>query len=151
MSITIQKAYPQDNETIAQFQFEMALETESLKLDKDTLRNGVKAVFDHPHLGKYFIAKNNKETVASLLITYEWSDWRNAQIWWIQSVYVKPEHRRKGIFTAFYEFIKQEVAQDNSIGGIRLYVDKSNISAQKTYQKVGMNGEHYQLFEWLKK
>jgi ribosomal protein S18 acetylase RimI-like enzyme len=85
------------------------------------------------------------------MITYEWSDWRNRNIWWIQSVYVKPEARRKGVYAAMYAHIKNLVQADPSIGGIRLYVDKTNTPAQHTYSKLGMNGDHYQVFEWMKK
>lgn len=150
MKISISKAKLQHATTIANFQVMMAMETENYKLDLDTVNKGVEAVFTSTELGQYYIAEVNGETIASLLTTYEWSDWRNARVLWIQSVYVLPDYRRKGIFTNFYEHIKMIAKNNAKIGGIRLYVDKSNISAQKTYTKVGMNGEHYQLFEWMK-
>jgi GNAT superfamily N-acetyltransferase len=136
--------------TIAEFQLKMAKETEDLKLDLETVLKGVTAVFDKPELGQYFVVSSNNSMVASLLITYEWSDWRNAMVWWIQSVYVAPEHRRKGVFSLMYSHVKSLVLKDEHTGGLRLYVDKVNKNAQKTYKNVGMNGEHYQLFEWMK-
>jgi ribosomal protein S18 acetylase RimI-like enzyme len=144
------EATKQHIETIAEFQIAMALETENFELNKETITKGVTAVFNRSELGKYFIIESNGEPIASLLITFEWSDWRNAMVWWIQSVYVIQEHRRKGVFQLMYDHIKTLVEQDDNIGGIRLYVDKTNIKAQKTYDKVGMNGDHYQLYEWMK-
>lgn len=151
MTLIIQVAQKQDTEIIAQFQEKMAWETENLKLDPQTVNKGVQAVFDNPEKGQYFVAKNElNQIIASLLTTYEWSDWRNQTIWWIQSVFVLPEFRKKGIFKQMYWHIKSLAQADLEVGGIRLYVDKTNASAQGVYNKVGMNGEHYQLFEWLK-
>ena len=150
MEINIREAKEKDSETIAQFQVEMAMETEHYQLDLTTVSKGVAAVISQNNLGRYFIVEDQGKTIASLLITYEWSDWRNVMIWWIQSVFVIKEYRRKGIYTKLYQHIKNQVQHDANIGGIRLYVDKTNINAQKTYHKVGMNGEHYHLFEWMK-
>lgn len=150
MNYQITKATEEYIETIADFQLRMALETESIKLDKPTVLKGVSAVFNDRSLGQYFVAKEGNQIIASLMITYEWSDWRNTKVWWIQSVFVIKEYRRKGIFSQFYAHIKSIVEADENIGGLRLYVDKTNLPAQKTYAKVGMNGEHYQLFEWMK-
>jgi len=150
MTAIIQKAKIEQASIIANFQIDMAWETEKYKLNPDTINKGIEAVFNNPELGQYYVAKIDGEIVASLLTTYEWSDWRNASVLWIQSVFVVKEFRRQGIFQAFYDHIKAIATQDESIGGIRLYVDKTNIPAQKTYSKVGMNGENYQLFEWMK-
>ena len=150
MEIIIQSAQEANINMIASFQLKMALETENLQLDKDTVEKGVASVFNNSELGKYYIATVDDKVIASLLTTYEWSDWRNARVLWIQSVFVLPEYRRKGVFSLFYNHIKDIAVNDNKIGGIRLYVDKTNTIAQKTYQTVGMDGEHYQLFEWLK-
>jgi GNAT superfamily N-acetyltransferase len=128
----------------------MAWETEKYKLNPDTITKGIEAVFIKPELGQYYVAMVDGKIVASLLTTYEWSDWRNATILWIQSVFVLKAYRRQGIFRLFYQHIKTMAEKDETIGGIRLYVDKTNIPAQKTYTKTGMNGEHYQLFEWMK-
>ena len=150
MTAKIQKAKTEDASIIADFQIKMAWETEKYKLNPHTITKGIKAVFEKPELGQYYVAWVDGKIVASLLTTYEWSDWRNATILWIQSVFVVKNYRRQGIFQLFYDYIKAIAEQDIGIGGIRLYVDKTNIPAQKTYTKVGMNGEHYQLFEWMK-
>ncbi|MCD6201418.1 MAG: GNAT family N-acetyltransferase [Bacteroidales bacterium] len=148
--ITIRPGTPTDIETIAGFQIAMALETENLQLDEPTVLAGVRNVFHKPELGKYFVAEKNKEVVASLLITYEWSDWRNGTFYWIQSVYVKPEHRGRGVFKVMYLHIKEMVLTDDKVFGIRLYVDKSNHRARQVYEKLQMNGDHYDLYEWMK-
>ncbi len=150
MNYQIKDAERDHIDTIAGFQQKMALETENLKLDLKTVIKGVRAVFDNQDFGRYYVVLSEQGVVASLLITYEWSDWRNARVWWIQSVYVLTEHRRRGVFNKMYEHIQSLVKADKKAGGIRLYVDKTNINAQLAYHKVGMNGEHYQLFEWMK-
>jgi len=139
-----------DSPTIAGFQLKMAIETENLQLDTETVGKGVKAVFEKPELGQYFVAEKDGQIIASMLTTFEWSDWRNAQVWWLQSVYVIPEFRRQGIFKRMYDFVKILAESDANVGGIRLYVDKTNVRAQEVYKAVGMNGEHYQVFEWMK-
>jgi ribosomal protein S18 acetylase RimI-like enzyme len=148
--IFVRKATKNDAVTIASFQVSMALETENYQLDLNTVSKGVMNVFDQTQLGCYYIAEFDGQAVASLLTTYEWSDWRNTMIIWIQSVYVVTEFRNKGIFKSMYTFIKEMVGSDPSYGGIRLYVDKSNLAAQEVYDRLGMNGEHYKVFEWMK-
>ena len=150
MEPKIRLAKIDDSHTIAGFQLKMAIETENLKLDSETVQKGVKAVFEKPELGQYFVAENDGKIIASMLTTFEWSDWRNAQVWWLQSVYVLPEFRQQGIFTKMYEFVKILADMNENVGGIRLYVDKTNVRAQQVYKAVGMNGEHYQVFEWMK-
>ena len=150
MELKIRLAKIHDSHTIAGFQLKMAIETENLKLDSETVQKGVKAVFEKPKLGQYFVAENDGKIIASMLTTFEWSDWRNAQVWWLQSVYVLPEFRQQGIFKMMYEFVKIFAEKDENVGGIRLYVDKTNVRAQEVYKAVGMNGEHYQVFEWMK-
>ncbi len=132
---------------IAGFQQKMALETENFHLDTDTVLKGVQAVFNDASKGKYYIVEDDEKVIASLLTTYEWSDWRNSQVIWIQSVFVLPEYRKKGVFKLMYSEIKKNVANNPDYSGIRLYVDKTNIKAHKVYKKVGMEGEHYSLFE----
>ena len=127
----------------------MAWETEKLKLVPDIVEKGVNAVFANKALGQYWIAEEDGNTIASLLITYEWSDWRNSNVWWFQSVYVLPEYRRKGIFRSMYNHIKDEADKQN-IAGLRLYVETNNTRAQRTYEALGMQNEHYTMFEWLK-
>jgi len=127
----------------------MARETEGLELQHDTVVKGVMAVFHDQCKGQYYVAEDNDSVVASLMITYEWSDWRNANVWWFQSVYVIPEYRRKGIFRMMYEYIKKAGVADG-IAGLRLYVDAENVRAQSTYEAMGMDGEHYKTYEWMK-
>ena len=150
MPPTYRSANANDAATIASFQLAMARETEDLELDRETLGRGVEAVFADPSLGRYFVAEIDGRVVASLMITYEWSDWRNGMVWWIQSVYVAPEARRRRIYAGLYEHVKRIVESDASIRGIRLYVDRRNVPAQEVYTRLGMNGEHYQVFEWMK-
>jgi GNAT superfamily N-acetyltransferase len=150
MEPKIRLAKDGDRFVIAGFQKKMAKETENLKLDDLTVGKGVRKVFKKPKLGQYFVAEIDGKIIASMLTTFEWSDWRNAQVWWLQSVYVLPEFRQQGIFKKMYEFVKTLADMNENVGGIRLYVDKSNVRAQEVYKAVGMNGEHYQVFEWMK-
>ncbi len=146
----IRKAKPEDVLTIAGFQQAMAWETEELKLDDSTLAKGVKAVFDDPSKGNYYVAESDGNVIASLLTTFEWSDWRNGTVLWIQSVYVRPEFRKKGVYSALYKHIRDMVEQNEDLKGIRLYAEKTNQTAQLVYEKAGMTADHYLLYEWLK-
>ncbi len=148
--VRIRTANVDDAEIISGFQLAMALETEELALDRTKVTAGVHAVFLDPHKGKYFVAEVDKKVVSSLLLTPEWSDWRNQWVWWIQSVYILPEFRKKKIFSQMYGFIKDLVETDPEAAGLRLYVDLSNKNAREVYKAIGMDGEHYQLFEWMK-
>jgi ribosomal protein S18 acetylase RimI-like enzyme len=139
-----------DAQTIIEFQIAMARETEEVELARDVLTRGVEAVFADPSLGRYFIAERDGVVAGSLMITYEWSDWRNGLVWWIQSVYVDPAHRRRGIYAGLYEHVKKLVEPEPGIRGIRLYVDLRNVSAQEVYKRLGMDGGHYQVYEWMK-
>jgi len=147
----IRKAIKEDWPDIACFQIAMALETENINLDPHTVEKGVKAVFDDPAKGIYFVAEQDGLVVGSLMITFEWSDWRNGNVWWIQSVYVKPEFRRNGAFKNLYSHVKQIVSENPNLRGIRLYADKNNKVAHKTYHNLEMNSEHYAMFEWMKR
>ena len=146
--IRIRRANPDDAPSIISFQQAMAMETEGMELQNDVLTRGVMAVFNDYSKGQYYVAENQGLAVASLMITYEWSDWRNASIWWFQSVYVIPEYRRKGIFRMMYDHVKKE-GMECGIAGLRLYVESENVRAQKTYEAMGMNGNHYRTFEWM--
>lgn len=147
----IREATPDDILVIVSFQEKMAFETENLNLDRNVLKEGVRQVFANPAKGKYFVAEDNDATIAgSLLVTYEWSDWRNSTVLWIQSVYVEKEYRKKGVFSKMYDYIKEIVSNSDQYTGIRLYVDKTNTSAQDVYDRIGMNGEHYKLYEDMK-
>lgn len=148
--IQIRPSNEDDEQIIAGYQVSMAKETESVDLDKSVVIKGVKAVLNDPSKGKYYVAIDDNEIVASLLITPEWSDWRNSWVAWIQSVYVVPEYRGKGVFKMMYNYILQMIKNDDNYAGIRLYVDLENKSAREVYAKLGMNGDHYQLFEQMK-
>lgn len=148
--VLVRKAHIDDASTIMEFQMQMAMETEGISLDQQVLLAGIQRVFEKPELGCYYVACANDTVIASLLITYEWSDWRNKTIYWIQSVFVDPQYRRKGIYRQMYATIMAQAIDQESVGGIRLYVDKTNFKARETYTKLGMNGEHYLVFEWMK-
>ncbi len=142
-----------DMERIAAFQQAMALETEGKRLDATTLRQGVAGVFEAPEKGLYLVAVadaadgGTAPVVASLLITYEWSDWRNATFWWIQSVYVDAGWRRRGVYRAMYDHVLSLARTRGDVCGIRLYVERTNAVAQKTYDSLGMHKSHYDLYE----
>jgi GNAT superfamily N-acetyltransferase len=150
MEIGTREATITDAPSIIEFQEAMARETESVDLDAEVVTRGVRAVFDQPSRGRYFVAEAEGEVIASLLITYEWSDWRNGNVWWIQSVYVRPEFRRRGVYALMYDEVKAMAEDDANVRGIRLYVDRRNTPAQDVYRRCGMNGEHYLVFEWMK-
>ena len=150
MEIRIREADVTDAGDIAAFQRAMARETEEVELDAGVVDRGVRAVFDDPARGRYFVAVGEGRVIASLLVTYEWSDWRNGNVWWIQSVYVRPEFRRRGVYARMYDEVKRIAERDPNVRGIRLYVDRRNAPAQDVYRRCGMNGEHYLVFEWMK-
>jgi len=143
-------AHVDDIPAIVQFQLAMAHETENLELDPQVCSEGVRSVLDHPERGVYYIGELNSIVVGSLLITYEWSDWRNGVVWWIQSVYVLPAFRRQGVYRGLYSHIQVIARADASVRAVRLYVDIRNEAAKRVYESLGMNGDHYQVFEWLK-
>jgi GNAT superfamily N-acetyltransferase len=129
----------------------MARETEDMELDASICSRGVAGVFEDPSRGRYFVAESDGQIVASLLITPEWSDWRNGVVWWIQSVYVRPDMRKQRVYGGLYDHVRRLAEATDSVKGIRLYVDRRNTDAQAVYRRLGMNGDHYQLFEWMKR
>jgi ribosomal protein S18 acetylase RimI-like enzyme len=147
--ITIREATQGDSTHIIDFQQKMAMETENVRLNVNVLASGLKRLFEDPAKGKYYIAEDEGEVIGCLMTTFEWSEWRCGNVLWIQSVYIKPTHRSQGVFKQMYEHIKSLVTPESEYRGIRLYVDKTNLAAQKVYEKLGMNGEHYQVFEWM--
>ena len=148
--LKIRNAHEEDAEIIVHFQMEMAYETEQLRLNKEQVSEGVLNVLRDVQKGRYFLAQWKDKVAGSLLITTEWSDWRNQWVLWIQSVYVLPEYRRKGIFKSLYNHVKSLAMDDKEVAGLRLYVDKSNDKAIEVYKKLGMDGDHYRVFEWMK-
>jgi len=147
MRFQIRQATPADTETISDFNFRMALETEERELDRAVLTNGVRSVLKDASKGVYYVAENGSEVVGQLMLTYEWSDWRNGNFWWIQSVYVKPEYRRQGIFKSLYNHVEQLARGSMQVCGLRLYVERHNARAQETYQQLGMRRTVYEMFE----
>ncbi len=150
MTVKVRPGLLFDVDEIAAFQVEMALETENLSLDLPTVTLGVSAVFDDPAKGKYWVAEIGDQVAGCLLTVPEWSDWRNGTVLWIHSVYVRPQFRSQGVYRALYQHLKAMVSESRDLRGLRLYVDKTNEAAKKVYLALGMDGEHYQLFEWMK-
>ncbi len=145
--ILVRRAEPRDADHIVRFQQCIALETEGKTLDESLIGAGVDAVFGDSDKGFYLVAELDGNVVGSLLITYEWSDWRNATFWWIQSVFVDAAHRRRGIYTAMHDHVLRQARESDDICGVRLYVERSNHIAQQTYKRLGMDHSHYDLYE----
>lgn len=144
--VTIRTARPSDAPMIARCNSLLASETESIALDPAVLDRGVRAVLDDATKGTYFLAEVEERVVGQLMITREWSDWRDGDIWWIQSVYVEPEFRGRGVFRALYEHVRDEARRAGAVG-LRLYVHDSNSAAQRTYARLGMSLSHYKVME----
>ena len=145
----VRDATPGDAESIARFNAAMAHETEAKELDPSTVAAGVKAVFECPERGFYLVAEVDGRVAGALMVTKEWSDWRNAEYWWIQSVYVEANFRRRGIYSALYAEIKRRAQSRPDICGCRLYVERNNATAQVTYQKQGMQETPYIVYEQM--
>ena len=136
-----------DADALAKSNIAMAWETERKKLSPPVVARGVQSLLKNPRHGFYVVAEINGEVAGSLMVTYEWSDWRCASFWWIQSVYVKPEFRGRGIFRKLYEFVKEKASHESDVCGFRLYVERDNLTAQNTYDRVGMSQIPYKLYE----
>lgn len=148
--LTIRKAALGDADAIARFNSAMALETEGKALLPERVNPGVLRLLNDASLGFYVVAEREGEVVGSLMITNEWSDWRNGLFWWIQSVYVVPAARRQGVYRALYDFVRDMARADPGICGFRLYVEKDNTTAQRTYRSLGMESTDYLVYEELK-
>ena len=149
-SINIRGAEKEDVSSLVKFNILMARETEGEELIPEEISLGVKNLLENLQLGFYIVAENKDEIIASLMITTEWSDWRNGSFWWVQSVYVIPEWRKKSVYSRLYGYVKDLAEKDGNICGFRLYVEKDNTIAQQTYKKVGMKETNYMMFEELK-
>lgn len=148
--IQIRKAAPGDAALVTEFNAQLALETEDLSLNRELLRGGVERVLGDPAdtaKGVYWLAEVSRQVVGQLMITYEWSDWRNGWFWWIQSVYVKKEWRGRGVFQALYQFVEEQASEQSDVCGLRLYVEGRNAAAKKVYQRLGMEHTNYEVFE----
>lgn len=144
--IAIRPAAAADLDVLVANNLAMALETESVQLDPGTVRSGVDALLTRRAPGAYWVATESARIAGQLLITFEWSDWRNKPVWWVQSVYVDPSMRGRGVYRALYRHVRA-AAEQAGAAGIRLYVDTSNTRAQAVYTALGMNGGHYRVFE----
>ncbi len=147
MSYLIRPATAADTDVLVDFQQAMAEETEDKGLNTARLRSGISYLLEHPSEGFYLVAEADGMAAGSLMVTFEWSDWRNGRFWWIQSVYVHADHRRRGVYSALHEAIREQARTDPQGCGIRLYVEKENTAAQATYQALGMIETHYRLYE----
>ena len=143
----VRPARARDATVIARFNRAMALETERRKLSPQRVLRGVKALLADPAKGAYFVAESGKEVIGQLLITYEWSDWRNGNFWWIQSVYVAPAWRGRGVFKVLHAHIEQLAMKRKDVCGLRLYVDGDNTKAKEVYARLGLQATHYELWE----
>ena len=138
-----------DIDTIVAVQLRLARETEDLRLDRASVAQGVRAVVEDAAKGRYWLAEEDGRVLGCLLTVPEWSDWRNGTILWIHSLYVRPESRRRGVFRSLYRHLRRMVEEDDSLKGLRLYVNRRNAAAKKVYEAMGMDGQHYEMFEWL--
>jgi len=145
--MNIRTANQSEADSLVEFNQAMALETEGKHLDADTLRSGVSAVFADAAKGFYVVAESEGKIVGGLMVTFEWSDWRNAWFWWIQSVYIRPEARGQRVYSRMYDFVKERAAAAGNVCGFRLYVETENTHAQRVYEKVGMHASPYLMYE----
>lgn len=145
--MNIRLAAMEDVGPLVEFNQAMALETEGKTLDGDVLRSGVEAVFNDTEKGFYVVADDGERIIGGLMVTYEWSDWRSAWFWWIQSVYIRPEARGQKIYSRLYDFVKARAREAGNVCGFRLYVETDNSHARQVYEKVGMHASHYLMFE----
>jgi GNAT superfamily N-acetyltransferase len=146
-TILIRPAVPADAETLARYNVALAEESEGLKLELETVRAGVAAVFVDAARGCYFVAEQTGRVVGQLLITHEWSDWRNGDFWWLQSVYVAPEFRRQGVFKALFDYARAEAARRPDVCGFRLYMETDNARAKSAYERLGFKELCYRVLE----
>lgn len=144
--VLIRSARPDDADVLADYNVRMALETEHLALDPATVARGVRAALDDPAKALYFVAEFGGVVIGQLMVTHEWSDWRDGDIWWVQSVYVHPDHRRRGVFRALYDHARRAARTAGAVG-LRLYVERHNADAQAVYQKLGMRDSGYLVME----
>ncbi len=143
----VRNAREQDIDTLTLFNIAMARETEEKILSPAKVRAGMRAVIRHPDHGFYLVAELEGQIAGSLLVTREWSDWRNGVFWWIQSVYVPPEFRKRGIYRALYDAVKALAKSSPEVCGFRLYVERNNRAARSVYSKLGMSETEYRIYE----
>lgn len=146
-NVQVRPATAEDAGLLVSFNQAMAEESEDKGLDTATLRRGVEHLLGHPRDGFYLVAERDGEVAGSLMVTYEWSDWRNGRFWWIQSVYVLPAQRRHGVYRAMHRHVRELTREDAQACGLRLYVEHENTGAMATYRSLGMIETHYRLYE----
>lgn len=146
-NIEIRLAKERDIDGLVQFNLDLARETERRDLPRHRVAFGVRDLLKHPEFGFYLVAERNGSSVGCMMVTYEWSDWRNGIIWWLQSVYVQPTHRGQGIFKGLYDHVKAMASQDDRVCGFRLYVEGQNDHAQQIYQRLGLSETPYKVYE----
>jgi GNAT superfamily N-acetyltransferase len=147
MKTTIRQATSKDASAVVRFNLLIAEETEHRQLDSERLHKGVEAILSDPSKGVYFLAELEGKAVGQLMITYEWSDWRNGTFWWIQSVYVEKLHRGEGIFRTLYQHVYDIARGRTDVCGLRLYVERQNEPARRTYERLGMKKAGYEMYE----
>lgn len=147
MTLQIELAQPRDIDALVEFNLAMARETEDKPLDTSRLRQGITYALEHSTEAVYLVARGDHALVGALMITFEWSDWRSGRFWWIQSVYVQPDWRRQGVYRSLHAFARSLALEDPQGCGIRLYVERENSIARRTYLDLGMVETHYRLFE----
>jgi GNAT superfamily N-acetyltransferase len=149
-TMILRTATPSDAQTIASHNVAMALETEGRELDPSRTLLGVMAIIEDRSKGFYLLAEEDRTVMGQVMVTAEWSDWRNGEFWWVQSVYVRPEHRRNGVLSALLSEIRDRCSRSEGCVGIRLYVDEHNVAAQEAYSRLGLGRSRYGMYEWEK-
>ena len=147
MNLNIRDANSGDQNCIADFNSQIAVETEGRELDQAIVGPGVERLLADSSMGRYWIAEKDGRIVGQIMVTYEWSDWRNGRLWWIQSVYVHADYRRQGVYTALYRHVESLARSEPDVTGLRLYVENDNKRAQRTYESLGMVDPGYKVME----
>ena len=145
--IQVRSALPSDCEAIVEFTLQLAAETEDKTLDRERLSRGVAALLNEPAKGRYFVAEIDGTLVGQIMHTREWSDWRNGMLWWLQSVYVAPECRGRGVFRRLFEYVSAQAQADEGVVGLRLYIDQRNSRARQVYRRCGLEPAGYDVLE----
>jgi len=149
MTLVIRDATPADRDIIADYNSRLSEETDDGPLDSTLIVPGVTALLADRAKGRYWLAEENGQIVGQIGITYEWSDWRNGMLWWVQSVYVHADHRRKGVFSALFRHVESLAEEDSEVVGLRLYVERDNARAQATYTDLGLSMTGFQVMQSL--
>ncbi len=144
---TVRRGAAADCETLAGFNRAMARESEGVEISREVAESGIAGLLARPDHGFYLVAERDGKVIGSLMVTPEWSDWRSGFFWWVQSVYVRPEHRRRGVYRALYEHVLEEARGTEGVCGVRLYVERENTGARRVYERLGMHETPYRLYE----